>query len=76
MGELSVLSGQKIIPGETLLFLDEIQECPDAVKSLRYFFEDKPELHLISAGSLIEFSIEKIGLPVGRILNATDVTIR
>jgi predicted AAA+ superfamily ATPase len=67
LGELSVLSGQKIIPGETLLFLDEIQECPDAVKSLRYFFEDKPELHLISAGSLIEFSIEKIGLPVGRI---------
>lgn len=65
--ELSILTGKKIIPGETLLFLDEIQECPDAIKSLRYFFEDKPELHLISAGSLIEFSIEKIGLPVGRI---------
>lgn len=65
--ELSVLSGNRIIPGETLLFLDEIQECPDAVKALRYFFEDNPELHVISAGSLIDFSIEKIGLPVGRI---------
>ena len=65
--ELSILTGSRIIPGETLLFFDEIQECPEAVKALRYFFEDTPSLHVISAGSLIEFSIEKIGLPVGRI---------
>ncbi|HCE46815.1 MAG TPA: ATP-binding protein [Lentisphaeria bacterium] len=65
--ELSILTDNRIIPGETLLFFDEIQECPEAVKSLRYFFEDSPALHVISAGSLIEFSIEKIGLPVGRI---------
>ncbi|MFZ2658028.1 MAG: AAA family ATPase [Victivallales bacterium] len=65
--ELSILTESRIVPGETLLFFDEIQECPEAVKSLRYFFEDSPDLHVISAGSLIEFSIEKIGLPVGRI---------
>ena len=58
---------QKIIPGETLLFFDEIQECEEAVKALRYFKEDMPELHVIAAGSLINFTLEKIGLAVGRV---------
>lgn len=60
--------GMKIEPGETLLFLDEIQECPEAIMALRFFREDFPELHVIAAGSLLEFTLE--GLPtfgVGRI---------
>jgi uncharacterized protein len=56
-----------IEPGKTLLFLDEIQECPNALRALRYFKEDLPELHVIAAGSLLDFMIEKLGLPVGRV---------
>ncbi len=53
--------------GETLLFLDEIQLCPRAIMALRYFFEELPELHVIAAGSLLEFELEKISFPVGRV---------
>lgn len=55
------------IPGKTLLFLDEIQECPHAMRYLRYFKEELPELHVIAAGSLLEFTLEKLGVAVGRI---------
>ncbi|NGX34379.1 MAG: hypothetical protein K1060chlam1_00732 [Candidatus Anoxychlamydiales bacterium] len=65
--ELSLFSNQKIIPGKTLLFFDEIQEAPEAIKSLRYFYEFYPSLHVIAAGSLLEFILEKIGVPVGRV---------
>lgn len=57
----------KIIPDETLLFLDEIQECPRAILTLRYFYEDLPQLHVIAAGSLLEFELRKISVPVGKI---------
>ncbi len=57
----------KIIPGKTLLFLDEIQSCPRAIMALRYFYEKMPELHVIAAGSLLEFAFDKISFPVGRI---------
>ncbi len=56
-----------IKPGNTLLFLDEIQECPNALRYLRYFKEEFSELHVIAAGSLIEFTLEKLGMAVGRI---------
>ncbi|MDA3800222.1 MAG: AAA family ATPase [Kiritimatiellae bacterium] len=56
-----------IIEGETLLFMDEIQLCPQALASLRYFHEDMPNLHVIAAGSLLEFEMEKISFPVGRV---------
>ena len=57
-----------IIPGETLLFIDEIQACKEAIMSLRYFKEDYSELHVIAAGSLLEFSLEEIpSFGVGRI---------
>lgn len=59
--------GQKIIPGKTLLFMDEIQCSPQAITSLRYFYEKLPELHVIAAGSLLEFELQKLGLPVGRV---------
>jgi predicted AAA+ superfamily ATPase len=66
---LSLATGQEILVGETLLFLDEIQECPEAVLALRYFFEKIPQLHVIAAGSLLEFLLQssKISIPVGRI---------
>lgn len=67
--QIELLSGERIIPGQTLLFLDEIQECPEAIVALRYFYEEKPELHLIGAGSLLEFTLssKNINIPVGRI---------
>jgi len=65
--ELSLLANIKIIPGRTLLFIDEIQIVPRAILALRYFYEKIPELHVIAAGSLIEFALEKVGVPVGRI---------
>jgi predicted AAA+ superfamily ATPase len=60
-----------IIPGKTLLFLDEIQEYPEAVKALRYFYEKMPALHVVAAGSLLEFIMEAqaISFPVGRVQN-------
>ena len=66
--ELAVLFDKPIIAGETLLFLDEIQSCTDAISSLRYFYEHLPALHVIAAGSLLEFALEDIpSFGVGRI---------
>lgn len=60
---------KSIVPGKTLLFLDEIQNCPQAIVSLRYFKEKLPALHVIAAGSLLEFALknESISIPVGRV---------
>ena len=52
---------------KTLLFFDEIQICPKAIMSLRYFFEDMPNVPVIAAGSLLEFQLQNIPFPVGRI---------
>lgn len=52
----------------TLLFIDEIQELPKAIQLLRYFFEEIPELHVIAAGSLLEFAMKEVeSFPVGRV---------
>lgn len=65
---LSATIGIPIIPGETLLFIDEIQDCIPAIMSLRYFKEDFGELHVIAAGSLLEFTLEELpSFAVGRI---------
>ena len=58
-----------IIPGKTLLFLDEIQQCPLALQALRYFKEKVPDLHVIAAGSLLEFLLRAadFSFPVGRV---------
>lgn len=55
--------------GKTLLFLDEIQNSPQAVSMLRYFYEDLPDIYVISAGSLLEImmDVHKVSFPVGRI---------
>lgn len=65
--ELEVFSGQKIIPGETLLFFDEIQACERALMMLRYIYEEIPALHVIAAGSLLEFAMNSLSFPVGRV---------
>lgn len=67
--DLSVRLNRPIIPGKTLLFFDEIQACPNALLSMRFFKEQMPELHLIGAGSLLEFIMndERYSFPVGRI---------
>jgi len=57
----------KIIPGKTLLFIDEIQTCPRAIMSLRYFYEDLSELHVVAAGSMLDFAMKDFSFPVGRI---------
>lgn len=64
-----VLLNTAIQPGKTLFFLDEIQECPQAILALRYFKEQLPELHIIGAGSLLEFALrsENLRMPVGRV---------
>jgi predicted AAA+ superfamily ATPase len=65
--DIGLLVGKDIVPDKTLLFLDEIQEAPKALKSLRYFYELMPELHVVAAGSLMDFVLENIGIPVGRV---------
>ena len=66
--QLSYAVNIPIEAGETLLFIDEIQSCPEAINKLRYFYEQYPELHLIAAGSLLEFVLADIpSFGVGRI---------
>ena len=66
--KLSVYFQKPVVPDKTLLFFDEIQSCPEAISSLRFFYEDFPELHVIAAGSLLEFALEELpSFGVGRI---------
>lgn len=65
--KLSIQTNIKIEPGKTLIFFDEIQFCEGAIQSLRYFKEELPELHIIAAGSLLDFALNKLGIPVGRV---------
>jgi predicted AAA+ superfamily ATPase len=66
--QLSAIYDIPVIPGKTLLFFDEIQSCLPAISSLRFFYEDYPELHVIAAGSLLEFALEILpSFGVGRI---------
>ena len=65
--EISAITEKEIIPGQTLLFFDEIQTVPEGILALRYFYEIMPELHVIAAGSLLDFAIEQVGVPVGRV---------
>jgi hypothetical protein len=67
LSQLEVVLNARIVPGKDLLFIDEIQSCPRAILALRYFLEDCPGLHVIAAGSLLEFVFKEISFPVGRI---------
>lgn len=66
---LRLLLNKSIEPGKAILFLDEIQAAPNVLASLRYFQEEMPELHVIAAGSLLDFELASpsFSMPVGRI---------
>ena len=76
---ISTATGRKIVPGRTLLLLDEIQESPKTLASLKYFHEKKPELAVIAAGSLLGLALNrndrrrtkvaerKVSFPVGKV---------
>lgn len=66
--QLSAMVGKPIVAGQTLLFIDEIQAAGEAIMALRFFKEDMPDLHVIAAGSLLEFALETLPtFGVGRI---------
>jgi len=69
INKLQLLTGENIEPGKTLLFFDEIQECPNAIMALRYFKEKYDRLAVIGAGSLMEFALNSpdFKMPVGRV---------
>lgn len=70
---LSMISGQKILPGETLIIFDEIQECPEALNTLKYFKEKANDYHVIAAGSLLGTLLAKPkSYPVGMV-NLLDI---
>lgn len=65
---LGMIFSKPIVAGDTLIFLDEIQACPEAIKRLWFFKEDFPELHVVAAGSLLEFALKDLSsFGVGRI---------
>lgn len=65
----NVIRGKEIIPGKTLVIFDEIQACPNAITSLKYFCENKRELHIVCAGSLLGVALKRnnISFPVGKV---------
>lgn len=65
----SVINGKEINPGRTLVVFDEIQDCPRAIQSLKYFCEEMPKFHIIAAGSLLGVALkdEGISFPVGKV---------
>ena len=68
LSDLEIITGRKIVPGKTLIFLDEIQEVPRAISALKYFCEDAPQYHIVAAGSLLGLAIhEGASFPVGKV---------
>lgn len=67
--ELSLYCDHPIVPGKTLMIFDEIQECEEALNSLKYFCEEAPEYHIIAAGSLLGVAVKrrKMTVPVGKV---------
>lgn len=67
--ELALYSDSPILPGRTLIIFDEIQECEEALNSLKYFYEDAPQYHIIAAGSLLGVAVKKrrMTVPVGKV---------
>ena len=65
--QLAFIYGKAIIPGKTLIIFDEIQECPDALNSLKYFEEEANEYHIACAGSLLGIRLSHTSFPVGKV---------
>ena len=76
--QLSFIYGKAIIPGKTLIIFDEIQECPNALNSLKYFQEEANEYHIVCAGSLLGIRLSHTSFPVGKVefLNMYPMTFR
>lgn len=70
---LEASTGERIIPGETLIILDEIQSCERAITALKYFCEETPEYHVAAAGSLLGVAINRqsYSFPVGKVETLT-----
>ena len=70
---LEASTGERIVPGETLIILDEIQSCERALTSLKYFCEETPEFHIVAAGSLLGVAInrQRYSFPVGKVETIT-----
>ncbi len=65
---LTLASGQKIVPGKTLIVFDEVQDCPKVINSMKYFCENAPQYHIACAGSLLGISLAKpSSFPVGKV---------
>ena len=65
---LSALTGEEIKPGKTLVFLDEVQDVPEVVASLKYFCEDAPDIYIVVAGSLLGvLNMEGCSFPTGKV---------
>ncbi|MBR6403535.1 MAG: ATP-binding protein [Eubacterium sp.] len=67
LDNLSIISGTQILPHDTLIIFDEIQECPDALNSLKYFCEKLPEYHITCAGSYLGIQLARSPFPVGKV---------
>ena len=67
--ELELFSDVPILPEKTLIIFDEIQECEEALNSLKYFCENAPEYHIVAAGSLLGVAVKKkhMKMPVGKV---------
>lgn len=65
--QLSFVYGKAILPEKTLIVFDEIQECPNALNSLKYFEEEAKEYHIVSAGSLLGIRLSHTSFPVGKV---------
>ena len=65
--QLSLANGKKINPNKTLIIFDEIQECPDALNSLKYFCEEASDYHVACAGSFLGIRLSKTSFPVGKV---------
>lgn len=65
--QLSLANGKKISPNTTLIIFDEIQECPNALNSLKYFCEEAKEYHVTCAGSFLGIRLSKTSFPVGKV---------
>ena len=70
---LTLASGQKIMPEKTLIVFDEVQDCPKVINSMKYFCENAPQYHVIAAGSLLGVSVNRneVSFPVGKIDSLT-----
>ena len=68
VGLLFSAQGKQVAKGDTLFFIDEIQNSPSTISQLRYFYEQRPDIHIISAGSMLENVVDvQTSFPVGRV---------